>query len=309
MEIESVDHPPTKGKAIMEASIRNKSLVLSLLFHGAIILLLFLLVISTPNPPFPEAGGGGGMLVSIGMLDEASGNTQATSEITSTQPQVTDEQQKSVASEEENLLTQDLEKTTDVEKSETEKKSEPKPVVKPKDRTPVTPVKTEKKEPERKLNENALFKGSNKKGSDGSSTSGKGDQGSPAGDPASTFYGKNGTGNGSGGGDGGGSGGGSGPGIGTGKGPGVSYNLAGRRWLRTPKIDDKSQETGKVVVDIIVNKSGKVISAIPGGVGSTTTSAYLYKLAKEAALSTPFNESPDGKETQKGTITFNFVLE
>ena len=75
------------------------------------------------------------------------------------------------------------------------------------------------------------------------------------------------------------------------------------------RIDDKSQETGKVVVEIIVDKSGKVISAISGGVGSTTNSAYLYKLAKEAALSTAFNASPDGKETQKGTITFNFVLE
>ena len=68
-------------------------------------------------------------------------------------------------------------------------------------------------------------------------------------------------------------------------------------------------ETGKVVVAIIVDKQGKVISAIPGDVGSTTNSAYLYKLAKEAALSTPFNASPDGKETQKGTISFNFVLE
>ncbi len=79
--------------------------------------------------------------------------------------------------------------------------------------------------------------------------------------------------------------------------------------MHAPKIDDKSQETGKVVVDIIVDKSGKVISAIPGGRGSTTTSSYLYRLAKEAALATPFNASPDNKETQKGTITFNFVLE
>ena len=293
----------------MEASIRNKSLVLTILIHGMIILLLFLFVISTPNPPFPEAGGGGGVLVSIGNVDAASGDEQATSEVTEIKPQRTETETQPPVQQDENLVTQENEKTTEVDVKEPKKKEEKKPEVKPKTNVPVTPVKVTPKEPERQLNQNALFKGSNKKGSDGNAKSGTGDQGDPNGDPASKFYGNNGNGNGSGGGDGGGTGGGSGPGVGPGKGPGVSLNLAGRRWLRSPKIEDKSQETGKVVVNIIVNKSGKVISAIPGDVGSTTTSAYLYKLAKEAALATPFNQSPDGKETQKGTITFNFVLE
>jgi TonB family protein len=295
----------------MDTSIRNKSIALTLIIHGVLILLMFFFVISTPNPPFLDAGGGGGALVSIGTVDEASGDVQATSEITSQQPQETVADNTPVASEEENLVTSEVEKTTEVEVKEPKKVVEKKPEVKVTKPVvvPAPKVKVEKKEPERQLNQSALFKGANKKGSDGTAKTGTGDQGDPQGDPSSKFYGKNGNGDGSGGGDGGGSGGGSGTGIGDGKGPGVKLNLSGRKWLRAPKIDDKSQETGKVVVEIIVDKSGKVISAISGGVGSTTNSAYLYKLAKEAALSTAFNASPDGKETQKGTITFNFVLE
>lgn len=295
----------------MDTSIRNKSIALTLIIHGVLILLMFIFVISTPNPPFLDAGGGGGALVSIGTVEEASGDIQATSEITSQQPQETAAEATPVKTEEENLVTSEVEKTTEVEVKEPKKVVEKKPEVKVAKPVvvPTPTVKVEKKEPERQLNQSALFKGANKKGSDGTAKTGTGDQGDPQGDPSSKFYGKNGNGDGSGGGDGGGSGGGSGTGIGDGKGPGVKLNLSGRKWLRAPKIDDKSQETGKVVVEIIVDKSGKVISAISGGVGSTTNSAYLYKLAKEAALSTAFNASPDGKETQKGTITFNFVLE
>lgn len=291
----------------MDTSIRNKSLALTLLIHGLIILLMFLFVISTPNPPFP--GGGGGVLVSIGTEEAASGDVQATAEVTSDKPQQTETQTTPQVIPDEKLATQEDEKTTDVEVKEPKKKEEKKPEVKPKATVPVTPVKVEPKKVEPKLDQTAVYHGPSKKGSDGNAKTGTGDQGDPNGSPESKFYGKNGNGNGNGGGDGGGTGGGTGPGIGPGKGPGVSYSLVGRKWLKAPKIDDKSQETGKVVVAIIVDKSGKVISAIPGDVGSTTTSAYLYKLAKEAALTITWNASPDGKETQKGTITFNFVLE
>lgn len=289
----------------MDGAIRSKSLALTLLIHGVLLLLLFLLALSSPIPPFPEAGGGGGVMVSIGTMDLASGNVQSSSEITSDKPKVEEVKVDPAPAPEEKLITQEDEATAPVKETVNKKKVEKKPEKKPKENVVVTP----KKEPERQLNQNALFKGNNKSGSDGTATSGKGDQGDPNGDPASQFYGKNGNGNGKDGGEGGGQGGGTGPGIGPGKGPGVSLNLAGRRWIRPPKINDTSQESGKVVVAIIVDKSGKVISAIAGDRGSTTTSAHLYKLAKEAALATAFNVSPDDKETQKGTITFSFVLE
>ena len=83
--------------------------------------------------------------------------------------------------------------------------------------------------------------------------------------------------------------------------------LSGRRMVRTPQINDRSQETGKVVVDITVDKDGNVVAAIPGGRGSTTTSAYLMQLAKDAAMKAKFNPSPEGADIQKGTISFVFL--
>ena len=79
--------------------------------------------------------------------------------------------------------------------------------------------------------------------------------------------------------------------------------------MRPPVISDRSQETGKVVVDITVDQAGNVVSAIPGGRGSTTTSSYLFRLAKEAAMKAKFNASPEGADVQKGTITFIFVVQ
>jgi len=89
----------------------------------------------------------------------------------------------------------------------------------------------------------------------------------------------------------------------------VSFTLSGRKLIRTPQITDHSQETGKVVVDITVDKDGNVETAIPGGRGSTTTSSYLYRLAKEAALKAKFNPSPEGADIQKGTISFVFLVQ
>ncbi len=96
--------------------------------------------------------------------------------------------------------------------------------------------------------------------------------------------------------------------TGGGNGNGVSYSLGDRSMISTPDIKDNSQEEGKVVVDIVVNKFGKVIRATPGGRGSTTTSSNLYKKAKEAALKTKFNAKSDAVVDQKGQMTFVFIL-
>jgi len=94
-----------------------------------------------------------------------------------------------------------------------------------------------------------------------------------------------------------------------GSGSGVSFDLGGRKMVTPPRVVDSSQETGKVVVDITVDKYGKVVQATPGARGSTTTSSHLYRLAREAALDTKFNANPDAQVQQKGTMTFVFVLE
>jgi periplasmic protein TonB len=75
-----------------------------------------------------------------------------------------------------------------------------------------------------------------------------------------------------------------------------------------PKISDQSQEQGKVVVDITVDKTGNVVTAGAPGRGSTTTSTNLVRKAKEAAMKTKFSPSAEGVEEQRGTITFVFIL-
>jgi colicin import membrane protein len=94
-----------------------------------------------------------------------------------------------------------------------------------------------------------------------------------------------------------------------GSGDGFSVNLKGRTLLKPPNVDDKSQFKGDVVVDIWVDKYGNVVRAEPGGRGSTTTNAHLYKVAKIAAMGMKFDPKPDGLVQQPGSVTIEFVLQ
>ncbi len=100
-----------------------------------------------------------------------------------------------------------------------------------------------------------------------------------------------------------------GEGSGKGLGKGGSWSLDGRSMVGTlPKPDYKVQKEGIVVVEITVDRNGKVIGATPILRGSNTQDAQLWKLAQEAAMRARFNASPDAQVKQVGTITYNFVL-
>ena len=100
-----------------------------------------------------------------------------------------------------------------------------------------------------------------------------------------------------------------GKGGGTGdKGNGISYELGGRGFQKLPSPKYDYQQEGKVVVEVSVDRSGKVILAVPGVKGSTILDDYLLSVAKEAALNARFETKPDAPEIQKGTITYNFIL-
>lgn len=89
---------------------------------------------------------------------------------------------------------------------------------------------------------------------------------------------------------------------------GISYDLGDRGAQSLPKPNYDYQEGGKVVVEVSVDRSGKVIQANPGAKGSTTLNADLLRVAKEAALKARFEPKADAPAVQKGTITYNFVL-
>jgi hypothetical protein len=89
---------------------------------------------------------------------------------------------------------------------------------------------------------------------------------------------------------------------------GISYSLTGRGFQKLPLPKYDYQGEGKVVVEVSVDRSGKVIQAVPGIKGSNTLDEYLLRVAKEAALEAQFEVKSDAPVIQKGTITYNFIL-
>lgn len=96
--------------------------------------------------------------------------------------------------------------------------------------------------------------------------------------------------------------------YGPGGGEGITFNLSGRSAETLPKPSYPGQEEGVVVVQVTVDKTGKVTKAEPGVRGSTSLNSGLLNAAKQAALSTRFNEDKNAPAFQTGTITYRFVL-
>ncbi|MCD6332967.1 MAG: TonB family protein [Bacteroidales bacterium] len=95
------------------------------------------------------------------------------------------------------------------------------------------------------------------------------------------------------------------------RGSGISFSLEGRNVIGTlAKPEYKVNDYGTVVVEITVNKEGKVVAAVPGKKGSTTNDSRLLEAARKAALQARFNKvtSTNAAIYQKGTITYHFRL-
>lgn len=273
---------------------KNKiiSLVISLAVFALLLLFLFLYIIITPNPPFPvTAGGGGGIEFNIGNLIEGTGNVEnngigdAVQVVESTEVTPPTNQENSS----ENLVTSDQGEDINITKSETNNTST--------NQTVVIPVKPKVKTAAELLAEKFNKTKGNNGGGDGNSGH-EGNDGRPDGNP--NTHGNGGTGGGTGGGDGTGDG----PGKGPGKG-GYGFSLAGASIITPPPLSKDTKEEGKVVVEITVDKNGKVIKADPNGRGTTTSSPMLKAKARQAALATIFKVSGEFEE-QKGTITIIF---
>lgn len=232
-------------------------------FHLVLLLILILFRFSTPIP-LPEEQG---ILINFGTSDEGTGEVQPE------ETPMTTSVPKPAKSSFKKVTTQSLEEAP---KINAEEKSEERAIEKP-------------KEPEKKADPNALYKGKSKTSQTAASegeTGKPGDQGSPNGDPNAKSHVGGGTGD-----------------------KGLRFSLGNRKLLQRPSITDRSQETGTVVVQITVDKFGKVIKANPGVVGTNTSSNHLWNLAKQSAYTAKFNASPESAEEQKGTITFVFTLE
>ena len=260
-------------------------MITSLSIH-ALLLLLFLFFGLTTIHPKPEEG----MMINFGNTETGLGNTEsdpAQSEVIEEEIEEEVQPTESVATPSEPVVEEEVVTQEMLEAIALEKEQKRREKAEADKRAEEARIAAEKaaEEARKKAASDALFaKAKDGQGKGEGDTKPGGNQGSPDGTPGAPH------------------------GLG-GSGDGFSVNLSGRSMVSAPKIVDTSQKEGKVVVDIIVDKYGKVVKATPGARGSTTTDRHLEKLATEAAYNTKFNAKADAAIQQKGSMTFVFVLE
>lgn len=88
----------------------------------------------------------------------------------------------------------------------------------------------------------------------------------------------------------------------------IEYDLANRYHVRLPIPIYLAKGGGTVVVDITVNRQGRVVSATPRRSG-TVSDPLIIMYAEAAALRTLFNNDPSAPANQRGTIRYTFVAQ
>lgn len=133
------------------------------------------------------------------------------------------------------------------------------------------------------VNQNALYKGktNNGAGSGDGTTNTPGNQGKPTGSTLTNNY------------------------NGTGSGNGGNLNLEQRSFVNRPTVSDANRSTGKVVIDIHVDKNGNIIYA-EAGRGTTIVDEGLIERCIQAVKNAHVNALSSAPETQQGTVVFSF---
>lgn len=87
----------------------------------------------------------------------------------------------------------------------------------------------------------------------------------------------------------------------------VSYNLTNRKAHSLPKPGYKCNSSGTVVIDVKVDKSGDVKSAVFNSGASRGADECMVNQAMTYAKKSRFNFSSSSGSSQSGTITYKFV--
>jgi colicin import membrane protein len=253
----------------------------TVIIHSVLILLLFFSLMSLPKPAPPE----GGLLINFGDVISAGGPAEpALNNNPAPKPQ--EAEKKPAPEKKEGIMTQDFEKAAALPKTPEKKKTE-KQKAKPVEKKPVPVEKPVEKA--HVVNSKALYsskgQSTTEKGTSEGIYKGQGNMGDPNGTPESDNYSQ---------------------GLG---GSGITPNLSGRSPIYLKKPEFNIQKEGIVVVEISVDRNGKVISATPGAKGSTLVDNTLYAAAKKAALESAFNVKSNATERQVGTISYHFKLQ
>jgi hypothetical protein len=86
----------------------------------------------------------------------------------------------------------------------------------------------------------------------------------------------------------------------------TTFQTSGRNTITAPQPPNAINTNGIVAVKVKINKSGKVISAIPGEKGTNTTNKYFLDKSKKAALETTFVPKETDIEKEEGVIVYTF---
>ena len=272
----------------VEQSQRVKAIVSTALLHVVLFLLCYFFYIKVQIPI--EEIETGGIVINYGTSETGMGDDYTSMEEPAIGENVTDEPivdpnrpnspVTSNSSDAKDVLTQDLEDApTVVDKN---------PKTSNTSNTTNTNTSTVTEPAKPSVDQRALFKGKKNNGTGGGDGTGNtpGNQGSPDGDPNSKSY------------TGGGSG-----------GNGIALNLNGRKFISLPRIQDDGQTSGKITVDISVDKNGTIVTAKAGGRGTTISNASLWDKCERAVLGCKLNAISSGPEIQAGSVIFTFILE
>lgn len=276
-----------------ETKHERNSAKLTTLITVILILLLFVVGAQYMDPPIEY-----GVAVNFGNTDFGKGTVQPLKPVKSEpkeinepyQPEVSKTEPPKAAEAKEEVLTQENEEAIAIKKQK-QAEANAKAIADAKAKAEADRIAKEKQEQEDKKRKlDALIGGVSK--SEGSTTGSEGndnktgDKGQLNGDPyAPSYFGDPGTGSG-----------------------GVGYGLNGRGKATYQTLKQDCNESGLVIVKIIVNNSGNVVEAVPGFKGTTNTAACLLEPAKKIALSHKWRPDPNAPSKQIGFVKVNFTL-
>lgn len=271
---------------MLKTKHEKKSFTITVILHVLIILMLLFFGFTYLDPP-PENG----IAINFGTSDVGAGENQPTKPIKSapkqTSPKVETPSKPVI---EEKVVTQEKEEAPVIEKKK-EVKTPPVETKEPEKPKKQPPAKKPEPKPDKSTTDamSSILNGPERNGIENGGEGDDnlaGDKGDPNGDPkASSYYGQ-----------------------GAGLDGDGNYRLGGRRALNKEKFVQDCNESGIVVVQIVVNRAGQVVKATPGVKGTTNNASCLTAPAKRAALATRFNSDEKAPSTQVGTIIYNFKL-
>jgi outer membrane biosynthesis protein TonB len=283
----------------------KKSLAITTVVYVLLLLLLFLLRFWPPSDmKIMGGGGGGGIEMNFGDSDFGMGDNFK-SEVLNVKDQA--KVTPTTTSPDEDIISDDNSEEVNAVIPKKEIKKTPTPVIPKKEIKPVV----EKPKVSKNAND-ALSSILGNKGGDGNDSK-SGNKGNANGNLNSSGYYGNGSGNGTGGGNGNGNGtgngSGTGPGNGSGSGGGSGYSLGNRKALNIPEPKNPcGNESGRVAVQVKVDRNGNTISVTPGVQGTTNSNSCLKEQARKAAMETKWSADPNANEVQVGKIIYVFGL-